>query len=311
MNLAYAFFNTNNRLRSGWRFLVFLAFLIISGSILGFTGMALFDLLGIDVQRGSATSILLNGVLSLIPAILIGWLCGRFLENLPFRALGMSFTPRWLEHLIYGLIIGGVTIGFAAALAMIFGGIGFKLNLKDGLPAILNTLWISFIVFAVAAAFEEAVFRGYILQTFTRAGLAPLAIGLTAVLFGLVHFANPSFGWISSINTAIAGVWFGISYLKTRDLWFVFGLHFMWNWVQGAVMGIEVSGLTDITRSPVFLEIDSGPHWLTGGEYGIEGGLACTAALLVSTVLIFWLPILNAERELLAMTNSESGDELV
>ena len=69
----------------------------------------------------------------------------------------------------------------------------------------------------------------------------------------------------------------------------------MWNWMQGSFFGIEVSGLTDITKNPLLREIDTGPTWLTGTTYGIEGGIVCTIALIVSILVIQFLPILTTE----------------
>jgi hypothetical protein len=46
----------------------------------------------------------------------IGWLCGKYLEGLPFRALGAWFTGGWAVHLIAGIIIGTATIALAVLL---------------------------------------------------------------------------------------------------------------------------------------------------------------------------------------------------
>jgi len=94
------------------------------------------------------------------------------------------------------------------------------------------------------------------------------------------------------------GVWFGIAYLKTRDLWFVWGLHLMWNWMQGAFFGIEVSGITDLVSVPLLKEIDSGPTWLTGSTYGVEGGIVTTIAIVVSMVVIYFLPWVKVSEEI-------------
>ena len=126
---------------------------------------------------------------------------------------------------------------------------------------------------------------------------------LTSLPFGIIHFANPNAGKISTVNTILAGVWFGVAYLKTRDLWFVWGMHLVWNWMQGSVFGIEVSGLTEITTAPLLKEIDKGPTWLTGESYGIEGGIACTIAIVASTAIIYFLPELRPSEEMLALTS--------
>jgi hypothetical protein len=243
----------------------------------------------------------------LAAALLIGWGCGKLFENLPFRALGAAFADRWLKHLALGLAVGGATLGVAILAAVIFGRLRFEMNSSATTSALLYSLAVSFVVFAVAAAFEEALFRGYLLQTFTRSGLAWLAILLTSLFFGAAHAGNPGSGVISTANTVIAGIWFSAAYLKTRDLWFVWGIHLMWNFAQGAIFGIEVSGLTSFVQAPLFKEVDAGPGWLTGANYGIEGGVACTIALILSLTLIRYVPRFRANANLTA-DNTDNAD---
>ena len=284
------FIGKDGLLRSGWRagafLFAFIFFSVITGTIVQ------AGLYAANVEPASLQSISLaaNAVAALIPAIVIGWLCGKWLEKLPFGALGASFSPSWLRNFVLGIVAGGATLSFAVLVAFAFGGQRFELNLANGWTPVLQSLAVSFAVFAAAAAMEEALFRGYILQTFARSNLAWLAIFLTSVFFGLVHADNPNAGVISTLNTVLAGIWFSVAYLKTRDLWFVWGLHLMWNWMQGSFFGIEVSGLTDITKNPLLREIDNGPTWLTGTTYGIEGGIACTIALVISTIVIHYMP---------------------
>ncbi len=305
--MQFVFFNDFGKLRSGWRATVYLFAFILSAYILGMVGQTLLTILQVESGAGTSAFFISNALIVLGPAILIGWLCARYLENLPFCSLGASFTNGWLRHLLIGIILGAATLGFAVFIAFIFGGLRFSLN-SDSTPAeIAYSLAVSFLIFGVAAAFEEVLFRGYILQTFARAGFAWLAIILTSLFFCLVHMGNPNSDLISSTNTLLAGVWFGIAYLKTRDLWFVWGLHLMWNWTQGSIFGIEVSGITSVTAFPLMKEIDHGPTWLTGQEYGIEGGIACTMAILLSGVLIYVLPGLKADPELLKLTSNENS----
>jgi uncharacterized protein len=122
----------------------------------------------------------------------------------------------------------------------------------------------------------------------------------------VVHLGNPNANWISTLNTGLAGIWFGIAYLKTRDLWFVTGLHVMWNWVQGAIFGIEVSGLTELIAAPLMKEVDLGPTWLAGGSYGLEGGIVTTIAIVISIAAIQLLQIFRPDPELLAMTSPQA-----
>jgi membrane protease YdiL (CAAX protease family) len=248
----------------------------------------------------------LGSLVSLVSAIIAGWLCGRWLEQLPFRAIGAGFSNGWFKHLVIGLALGAGSLTLAVALAMALGDFRFALNPDFSAQHIAASAAVSFLVLALAAAFEEAFFRGYMFQTLTRSGLAWLAMVLTAGFFGAVHLGNPGAGNISTVDTMIAGILFGSAYLKTRDLWFPFGIHLMWNWMQGSVFGIEVSGLTELSSGSILKEIDRGPEWLTGGLYGIEGGIASTAALIVTLLIIYFIPIVRADNEMLALTGGES-----
>lgn len=75
---------------------------------------------------------------------------------------------------------------------------------------------------------------------------------------------------------------------------------------MAAILGLPVSGITQIAPEPVWRGIDQGPTWLTGGHYGIEGGAACTIALVVSTVLIWLTPFLKPDAEMLLLSSKEN-----
>jgi len=99
-------------------------------------------------------------------------------------------------------------------------------------------------------------------------------------------------------------VWLAIAYLRTRSLWLPFGLHWSWNWTQASLLGLPVSGINRVAPTPVLHAFNAGPDWLTGGAYGIEGGAACTIALLAST-LVVWRTNLIARSDL--KNNSHSA----
>jgi hypothetical protein len=306
MKPAEIFINEYGRLRSGWRFVVFSLLFVFFSFLAAAIADFVFSGLAASIGLINVMSSAIGGFLSFAAAILVGWLCGKHLEALPFRALGAWFTKSWLKDLTLGLLLGALSLALAVLIAVSFGGLSFDFNQTNESSAVRLTLLVSLIIFAAGAAFEEALFRGYILQTFARANLAWLAIVLTSLFFAVAHLNNDNVTFLSTANTALAGIWFGIAYLKTRTLWFVFGLHLMWNWFQGAIFGIEVSGITAFTTAPLLKEIDAGPVWLTGETYGIEGGIACTIALLISIALIWFLPILKPTVEMLALTNKEN-----
>ena len=75
--------------------------------------------------------------------------------------------------------------------------------------------------------------------------------------------------------------------------------------MQGAVLGISVSGINEITTAPLLQATNVGSDTLTGGDYGIEGGIACTIALIISTLVIWFVPIFKPTEEMLKITSEE------
>lgn len=283
----------NNQLRSGWRIVLFLLAFFLFSTIFLIVEQTAFSQLEIDAGSAQAIYFAVNSAGLLFLALFLGWAAGKLFEDLPYRSIGASFTNSWLKHFSLGVLIGAVTLVIAVLIAFLGGGERFEINPDNSFAAIFTSLF----VIGIGAAWEEAFFRGYIFQTLVRSDLAWLAVALTSAFFGVVHLGNPDATAISTFNTILAGVWFGLAYLRTRDLWLVWGMHFMWNWMQGSVFGIEVSGLTNITPDPLLREIDSGPTWLTGTTYGIEGGIACTVAILISIAAIHFLPIFTTEAQ--------------
>jgi membrane protease YdiL (CAAX protease family) len=292
---AYNFFlNKDRHLRSGWRLAIFAVAFLICVQV---TQLALF--LGLSAVLHRSHNELINGYWGiaaghgsiLFSAFLVGWACGALLEELPFRALGCSPHPGWIKNFAIGSVLGTASLLLAAVFASLTRGIRFSFDTAGARP-IAQTLIVSLLVFVFAAAAEEMLFRGYPLQTLARARLAWLGIFLTSVPFAAVHLGNPNVvPGFTFINTALAGLWLAVAYLRTRSLWLPLGLHWSWNWVQAALLGLPVSGIERITPAPLLKASNLGPDWLTGGAYGIEGGAACTLALLISTVIIWRLKL--------------------
>lgn len=300
------FLNSVGRLRSGWRLAIFIGIFFLISAIFSMILFAATQAFQLDKTTSRFIDFTVGNFFSALFAILIGWGCNKLLEDLSFRALGCWFAKSWFKDLVLGLGVGIFTILFAAGISFLAGGLSFQFNQTSEKSAILSTLAISFLIFVLGSIAEEAIFRGYVLQTLTRAKLVWFGILLTSLPFGLIHFSNPNANVFSTANTVLAGIWFGLAYLKTRNLWFPFAIHFMWNWVQGAFLGIPVSGLKELTPNPILQAVDIGPTWLTGGHYGLEAGFACTVALIISILLIWFLPIFKPTDEMLALTNHEN-----
>lgn len=289
MVLRDVFVDASDRLRSGWRCAIFAAGFALLTALLG---MMLSVMAGPDLLRGPdglVAGLAIGNSAILVSALFVGWLCNRFLDQMPFATLGMSFTGSWFKHLAVGLALGSLTLCVAVGIAAAAGGESFAFDRVDQ-TSIEQTLLVSLIIFILGAAAEEALCRGYLMQTFFHSRLATFGVLFSALIFASGHIGNKDSTFLSWLNTFLAGIWFGVAFWRTGSLWFPFGMHMMWNWMQGAIFGIEVSGFTDITSAPLLREIDRGPAWLTGENYGIEAGIACSVALMASTALIWFWP---------------------
>ena len=295
---AYNFFiDEEGHLRSGWRLAVFAISFLICAQLSEV--LLLWGIAGVlrrpahdvaDSNWGFAAG---HGAI-LISAALVAWACGKIFEELPFRALGCLPQRGWLRNLGIGTALGAASLFLAALLATVTRGIHFRFD-TAGPQSIGETVILSALVFVFAAAAEEMLFRGYPLQTLTRANLAWLGILITSVPFAAVHLKNPNVvPGFTFLNTALAGLWLAVAYLRTRSLWLPLGLHWSWNWAQASLLGLPVSGIERLAPAPLLRAINSGPDWLTGGAYGIEGGAACTIALLISTLVIWRTKLISA-----------------
>jgi len=290
MEVHNFFTDKEGHLRSGWRLAIFaVAFLIcvqVTQPLL-FLGFAFaLNRSVIELSHSDWSFVAGHGSI-LISATLAGWACGALLEELPFRSLGCTPHRGWFKNFGFGSALGAATLFLAAFLATVTRGIHFRFDVA-GERAIGETLALSALLFVFTAAAEEILFRGYLLQTLTRAQLAWLGVLLTSVPFAAVHLNNPhAVPGFTFVNTALAGVWLAAAYLRTRSLWLPLGLHWAWNWAQASLLGLPVSGIERIAPAPLLQAMNTGPDWLTGGAYGIEGGAACTVALLISTLVIW------------------------
>ena len=158
MNIQELFLNPAGRLRSGWRFLIFLfvfAFLSLPLSIA--VGSFLADLSPV-YSESVFVKFMVSITATAILAILLGWLCGYLIEDLPFRALGLLLNRNWLKDSLAGFFIGAASICFAALIAMIFGGLSFQINRTAETYQITETLFFTAIIFIFGAISEEALF---------------------------------------------------------------------------------------------------------------------------------------------------------
>jgi membrane protease YdiL (CAAX protease family) len=270
------FLNVNRELRSIWWVVIFFAIL----SLFLFPIIFLADYYRFEITYW----------LQVILIMAVSALCQAFRRN-PLHDLTGKINKVWFRELLIGLMIGAMLMIIPAILLTMTGTIQWQLN-KLSPSAFVSG--ISVMLSAVLA--EELLFRGFIFQRLidsTGPWPAQLIIG---GLFLLTHLNNPGMTGLikilASINIFIASLFFGIAYIKTKNLAMPIGLHFMANVMQGTILGFGVSGEKEVSiLTPI---VDKVPAWLTGGTFGLEASVPGLFLLVViSSALYFWYPSNN------------------
>ena len=209
----------------------------------------------------------------------------KFIEKNPLSTLGFV-KKNWLKYLGWGILLSLLQMG-VIALVYQLGGIGtFELN-ELSLEPILFILGL-FPFWLLQGGTEEVATRGWLLTRIAARTNLPLAIGISSSLFGILHLGNSGVTFISLLNIVLDGVLAGLLLIYTGSIWLVVAQHGTWNYVQGNLLGFQVSG-TGADASIFSFTMGSGPDWLTGGEFGAEGSIITTLVLLLSVVMVYLL----------------------
>jgi membrane protease YdiL (CAAX protease family) len=147
-----------------------------------------------------------------------------------------------------------------------------------------------FTVFTVAAVFEEVINRGYFFQALIEGTRTWIAVLVVAIVFVIGHASNPDFAWNNAVFFFTHGALYCILYLLTRSLWVPAGFHLAWNWSQGSLFGMKVSGT--VVKDTLFLCDPKGAVLLSGGEFGAEGSLisiVISIGFIMLLIKIKWL----------------------
>lgn len=241
--------------------------------------------------------------------LLVAWFCGMLLfadrvhEN-PLQALGLG-RLRAISDSLLGFGIGAFCIVVGVASIAALGNLSLSVRVNGHT---LELLIVEIFILTTAAMAEELMFRGYPFQRILEGAGPVAAIVVLSLFFGIAHHWNPHAGDVATLslfNTVFVGVLLSIAYLRVRNLWLPWGMHFAWNSMLGVVFGLPVSGLNDF--SVMVRGKASGPVWLTGGAYGIEGGLAGTVAILAGFAPLYWLTRKRVSQS--DATNIKTADE--
>lgn len=231
------------------------------------------------VDTGNNTWLQLTDELCLLCAVFLSAWGILHRRGIPLRRLGLAF--HWK----------GARAGLL--LAILLYAVGIVLLLLSDDMHVESLQWHSTILFPsllfylLVAITEELLVRGFILGRMLDGRMNRfVALFLTSLFFALMHFFNPDFSWLSFLNILLAGILLGTPFIYTRNLTFPIFFHWFWNWIQGPVLGFNISG--NETIESLFVLSFPQTNLLNGGTFGFEGSLFCTLLLVLGTGIILF-----------------------
>ena len=254
-----------------WRDIIF----VISGILLLIIGSTILSL-GVYTASES-DSYLINIPIFLITAVIL-----LLLYNLLIRYLEDNDACKIAPRKDISSIGNGLFIGFSyfiiVTVTMSLCGYYHIKSIQFDWEKQL----FSFTLFFLVAVSEEIFFRGILFRMINKRWNIWAALVISALIFGGLHILNDNATLWSSIAITIeAGSLLGAAYAYSKNIWLPIGIHWIWNYTQGNILGFPVSGEDNVT-SIITPEI-SGPQWLTGGSFGAEASvISAVIGLLIS-----------------------------
>ena len=201
------------------------------------------------------------------------------------RRIPTELAPRHaLSEVAIGIAIGFVL--FSATMAILW-AIGVYHPSGWGST---RGMAAAFALAIMAGIAEEIIFRGLMYRLSARIVGTWGAIVFTSALFGLAHLANKGATIFSGVAIMLeAGILLSAAYAFTGRLWLPIGLHIGWNFTEGSVYGMQISGNTigdSLLRGSL-----SGPPLLTGGAFGPEASLVAVAVCLAMAIFLLYRTI--------------------
>ncbi len=299
--LRRIFLNRYNRLRLILKYpLIMLLSYFFYFSIFGYVsiyGMQLFfeaktgNHFGFDYMLDSLYEIGLMDIQFEVAFILIIMLFAKYIDKFRLSELGLKGGMGAVRRFFVGAAAAAFFMLIPYVACLVIGSVrleGFywQVNPSDnglGIAIVYDCILLLLVGFQ-----EELLNRAYLIKNL--GGWKPWkAILLSSLIFSALHLMNPGIDFINAFQTSALGLlnifiigWiYGLYYYHTSDLWLITGAHFSWNFMQGSVMGLPISG--DVSKG-ILVSTVNGSKLLTGGQFGPEGGLLVTGSLILMLV---------------------------
>ena len=235
---------------------------------------------GVDLESmmASPTMTLVSLFLTVITTggALIYCLC---IEKRSALSMGFRKGTFWRSY-SKGFLIGTGLLLLCCGIGYILGG--FTVSSVMTLTPAYGVLFL--LGFVIQGSSEEVLLRGYFMMSLSNRCRTAWAVGISSVVFSLLHIANPGFGLLPFINISLFGMFMGLYVYREGDLWGACAIHSAWNFIQGNILGVQVSGTGTLPTLWQFQPVE-GKTLISGGSFGIESSIIVTAVLLATIAI--------------------------
>lgn len=200
----------------------------------------------------------------------------RKLSTLGFVKKGM------VKQYVTGLIAGAVVFSVAYLICIVTGSVKCEGIATDIVPLYIIGYFFGYILQGMA---EEVFCRGYLMVSLSRRYHVTLAVVASSVFFAFLHSANSGLSPLAYINLFLFGVFASLLLLDFGNIWIAGAFHSIWNFVQGNVYGVQVSG-TRVSNTILSTSYTDGREIINGGSFGMEGGLAVSIVFMAGIALL-------------------------
>lgn len=290
------FKNKEGKLRSGWKIAFVLAialaaiFLIstIIGGIAGAYMAASGDIIVRSLtditytERGESILLIVNTITMFLQeavfilASIIAW---KLIMKRKLTDMGLPSPKPHAAELVIGLVLGIVSISVVFAALVLTG----QARVESWTPRFAFKQLVYVFIY-ISVGFAEEIFgRGYVMSVLRQTKSKLVVVLVSAVIFALLHSANPGISLLPYINLALYGVLTAYIYIRSGNIWMCIGYHITWNYFQGYVFGFKVSGTNSQGMLTTTFPKDT---ILNGGSFGPEGGLFVTLVILLGILFV-------------------------
>lgn len=208
----------------------------------------------------------------------------RYREKRPFSSLGF-YKQDWFKNLLKGFLIGAVQFSLVVVLLLVTGTGSLKLGQLNLQSLIFVVAIIPFWI--LQGGTEELVTRGWLFPAVSAKSNIFIGILISSALFGALHLFNPGVTVLSIVNIILDGIFACFLMLKYDNMWVLAGMHGAWNFVQGNIYGIQVSG-QGASTSILNYSSQSSVDLLSGGAFGAEGSIFASIVLIGCIAYLYW-----------------------